>query len=53
MVRCYCRADEEEHDAMLMQEIDIHNFARQLLEAHGDKAVADVGDSASFSATAR
>jgi len=46
MVRCYCRADEEEHDAMLMQEIDIHNFARQLLEAHGDKAVTEAAQRA-------
>jgi hypothetical protein len=46
MVRCYCRADEKEHNAMLMQEIDIHNFARQLLEAHGDKAVAEAAQRA-------
>ena len=26
---------------MRMQEIEIHNYARQLLEAHGDKAVAE------------
>jgi len=26
---------------MRMQEIDIHDYARQLLEAHGDKAVAE------------
>jgi len=49
MVRCYCRAGEEEYDAMLMQEIDIHNFARQLLEAHGDKAVAEAAQRASRS----
>ena len=33
--------EEEEPDAMRMQEIDIHDYARQLLEAHGDKAVAE------------
>jgi hypothetical protein len=26
---------------MKMQEIQIHDYARQLLEAHGDKAVAE------------
>jgi hypothetical protein len=31
---------------MMMQEIDIHNFARQLLEAHGDKAVAEAAQRA-------
>jgi len=42
MVRCYCRADEEEHDAMLMQEIDIRNFARQLLESRTAAVCASV-----------
>ncbi len=36
----FARADEEEHDAMRIQEIDIQDYARQLLEAHGAKAVA-------------
>jgi hypothetical protein len=31
---------------MMMQEIDIHNFARQLLEANGDKAVAEAAQRA-------
>lgn len=26
---------------MRMHEIDIHDYARQLLEAHGDRAVAE------------
>jgi hypothetical protein len=30
-----------------MQEIDIHDYARQLLEAHGDKAVAEAAQKAS------
>jgi len=38
---------EEEDDAMRMQEIDIHDYARQLLEAHGDKAVAEAAQKAS------
>jgi hypothetical protein len=29
-----------------MQEIDIHDYARQLLEAHGDKAVAEAAQKA-------
>ncbi|HET6378056.1 MAG TPA: hypothetical protein VFG05_07085 [Methylocella sp.] len=29
-----------------MQEIDIYDFARQLLEAHGDKAVAEAAQRA-------
>jgi hypothetical protein len=40
------RAKEEEHDAMRMQEIEIHDYARQLLEAHGDKAVAEAAQKA-------
>jgi hypothetical protein len=31
---------------MMMQEIDIHDFARQLLEAHGDRAVAEAAQRA-------
>jgi hypothetical protein len=31
---------------MRMQEIDIHDYARQLLEAHGDKAVAEAAQRA-------
>jgi hypothetical protein len=31
---------------MRMQEIQIHDYARQLLEAHGDKAVAEAAQKA-------
>ena len=31
---------------MRMQEIEIHDYARQLLEAHGDKAVAEAAQKA-------
>ena len=31
---------------MRMQEIEIQDYARQLLEAHGDKAVADAAQKA-------
>ena len=31
---------------MLLHEIDIHDFARQLLEAHGDRAVAEAAQKA-------
>jgi len=34
------RVQEEENDTMRMREIDVHDYARQLLEAHGDGAVA-------------
>ena len=34
-------AEKEEYDAMRMQEIDIHDYARQLLDAHGDRAVVE------------
>jgi len=37
---------EEEHDAMRIQEIDIQDYARQLLEAHGAKAVAEAAQKA-------
>jgi hypothetical protein len=40
------RAEEEEHDAMKMKEIDIHDYARQLLDAHGDKAVVEAAQKA-------
>jgi len=47
LVRGICsRAEEEEHDAMRMQEIEIQDYARQLLEAHGDKAVAEAAQKA-------
>lgn len=32
---------------MRMPEIDIHDYARQLLEAHGDRAVAEAAQKAS------
>jgi hypothetical protein len=32
---------------MRMQEIDIQDYARQLLDAHGDKAVAEAAQKAS------
>jgi hypothetical protein len=38
--------DKQEHGAMRMQEIEIHDYARQLLEAHGDKAVAEAAQKA-------
>jgi hypothetical protein len=41
------RAKGEEHDAMRMQESEIYDYARQLLEAHGDKAVAEAAQKAS------
>ncbi len=31
---------------MRMREIDIHDYARQLLEAHGDKAIAEAAQKA-------
>ena len=31
---------------MLMQEIDIRDYARQLLEAHGSKAIAEAAQRA-------
>jgi hypothetical protein len=31
---------------MRMQEIEIHDYARQLLEAHGEKAVAEAAQKA-------
>jgi hypothetical protein len=38
---------KEEHDAMRMQEIDIRDYARQLLDAHGDRAVVEAAQKAS------
>jgi hypothetical protein len=32
---------------MRMQEIDIHDYARQLLDAHGDRAVVEAAQKAS------
>jgi hypothetical protein len=40
------RVQEEENDTMRMREIDVHDYARQLLEAHGDGAVAEVAEKA-------
>ena len=40
------RVQEEENDTMRMREIDVHDYARQLLEAHGDGAVAEVAQRA-------
>jgi hypothetical protein len=42
----FSRAKKEEHDPMKMQEIEIQDYARQLLEAHGDKAVAEAAQKA-------
>jgi hypothetical protein len=39
-------AQHSEHDAMRMQETEIYDYARQLLEAHGDKAVAEAAQKA-------
>ncbi|MYV82827.1 hypothetical protein GTH44_13300 [Bradyrhizobium japonicum] len=38
------RPEEEKGDAM--REIEIHEYARQLLEAHGPKAVAEAAQNA-------
>jgi hydrogenase maturation factor HypE len=38
--------EDEEHDAMQIREMDIHDYARQLLEAHGEKAVAEAAQRA-------
>jgi hypothetical protein len=46
LMRFVGRAEEEEHDAMRMEEINIYDYARQLLEAHGDKAVAEAAQKA-------
>jgi hypothetical protein len=41
--------DEEERAGMKMSEIDIQDYARQLLDAHGGKAVAEAAQKASAS----
>jgi hypothetical protein len=38
------RSEREEHDAM--RETQIHDYARQLLEAHGPKAIAEAAQNA-------
>src|SRR5229473_1629542 len=38
------RTEREEHDAM--REIEIHDYARQLLEAHGAQAIAEAAQNA-------
>jgi hypothetical protein len=38
------RPKREEHDAM--REIEIHDYARRLLEAHGAKAIAEAAQNA-------
>jgi len=38
------RREREEYDAM--REIEIHDYARQLLEAHGPKAIAEAAQNA-------
>jgi hypothetical protein len=40
------RNAEEEDDAMRLREIDIQDYARQLLEAHGAQAVAEAAQKA-------
>jgi hypothetical protein len=40
------RAENEEGDAMTMREIEVHDYARQLLEAHGDKALVEAAQKA-------
>jgi hypothetical protein len=35
------RGTQEEYDTMQMQEVDIHDYARQLLEAHGTQAIVE------------
>jgi hypothetical protein len=40
------RAEEKEYDAMRMQENEVYDYARQLLEAHGDKAVVEAAQKA-------
>jgi hypothetical protein len=38
--------EEQENDTMRMGEIEVHDYARQLLEAHGDKAVVEAAQKA-------
>jgi hypothetical protein len=40
------RSAKRKDDAMMMLETDIHDLARQLLEAHGDKAIAEAAQRA-------
>jgi len=40
------RAEGKEHDAMRVQESEVYDYARQLLEAHGDKAIAEAAQKA-------
>ena len=40
------RAEKEEHDAMRMYETEVYDYARQLLEAHGEKDVAEAAQKA-------
>jgi len=40
------RVQEKENDTMRMRQIDVHDYARQLLEVHGDGAVAEVAQKA-------
>ena len=42
----HSRAEEKGYDAMRMQESEVYDYARQLLEAHGDKAVAEAAQKA-------
>jgi hypothetical protein len=39
-------AEEKEYDAMRMQENEVYDYARQLLETHGDKAIAEAAQKA-------
>jgi hypothetical protein len=56
-VRVFCRArgrddgcapwrEVEENDVMRMREIDVQDYARQLWDAHGDKAVVEAAQKA-------
>ena len=42
----HSRAEEKGYDAMRMQESEVYDYARQLLEAHGDKAIAEAAQKA-------
>jgi hypothetical protein len=46
-IRERCLITMKEHNAMRMQEIEIHDYARQLLEAHGGRSVAEAAQKAS------
>lgn len=43
---CTGALKKKEHDAMRMQESEVYDYARQLLEAHGDKAIAEAAQKA-------